>query len=122
MSIVNYTPHTVSVYEGATYNPAIRKYEGGTLTRCIPSCGVVLNARMDTTPVGDVEGVPCVRAHVVDVDPAPAFGPGDYFIVSTIYVNACKALGFDTSHMLTVDGAVVDSEGHVVGCVGFRRN
>ena len=43
-------------------------------------------------------------------------------MVSAVYLTACKALGRDTSRLLTVGGTVVDESGKVIGAAWLNRN
>lgn len=118
--------HTVNVFEGAIYDPAIRKYRGGRCVATIPFAGRMLSAKVSQTIAAPVEyegvEIPTLTPQIfTDVDPIPEDG-ADFYIVSAMYVNARKALGLDTSKLLTMGGTVVDDDGKIVGVVGFNRN
>lgn len=119
--------HAVNVVEGAVFDPKVRKYRGGEVVLSIPFSGRMLNAKAvqkDAEPL-TIEGVQVKTLSPQiweSVDPIPDASEADLCIVSAMYVAACKALGLDTSRLLTMAGTVVDGEGNVVGVTGFNRN
>lgn len=119
--------HAVNVVKGATFDPAIRKYRGGEVVVSIPFSGRMLNARAvqqaaEPLSIGGVM-VPTMTPQLWEsVDPIPGPEEADFCIVSAMYLSACKALGLDTSRLLTMANTVVDGEGHILGVTGFNRN
>lgn len=119
--------HAVNVYTGASFDPSVRKYRGGELIATIPFSGRMLSAKAaqesaDPVVVDGIE-IPTMSAQKwVAVDPIPDESECDYCIVSAMYVAACKALGFNTSRLLTMANTVVDADGRVIGVTGFNRN
>ncbi len=116
--------HEVNIIQGAVYNDSIRKYVGGQQVLSIPFSGTMLSANIveEQTAAIDVDGIniPTVTKRCISVDQIP--NTEDYFIVSVMYVNACKELKLDTSHLLTVGNSVVDEKGKVIGVIGLCRN
>lgn len=126
--IVNYTPHTVNLIAGAKFDPAIRKYRGGETILTIPSTGMVSAKSADQTElepilVNGVEISTISAPKWVSVDPLPEAEEGTLFIVSSLYVAACKKLGIPTDNLLTIGNAVVaDDNRTVFGCTCLVRN
>lgn len=118
--------HPVNIVGGATFDPTIRKYRGGDIIATVAPSGQMLNARLNVITGDDLTldgvSIPTTFQEVVDADPIPTLDDGDFAIVSALYLTACKALGWDTSHLLTMGPAVIDDVGHIVGTVGLVRN
>lgn len=119
--------HGVKVFTGCTYDPAIRKYRGGRLAVEIPYSGRMLSAKVsqeNAEPIFfDGVSIPVKTAQVFQsVDEIPGEDECDYCVVSAMYVAACKALGLDTSRLLTIGAPVADENGHVIGTVFLNRN
>lgn len=118
--------HPVNVFSGAEFDTSIRKFRGGNKIAEIPYAGFMLSAKAeqaDDEPIV-VEGVEVPTKSPqkwVSVDPLPE-GNDTLYIVSAMYVAACKELGLPTDRLLTVGQTVVDDSGRVIGCVGFNRN
>lgn len=118
--------HDVIVYKNAEFDPAIRKYRGGEIAATIPYAGFMLSARAaqaDDEPIV-VEGVEIPTKSPqkwVSVDPLPE-EEDTMYIVSAMYVAACKELGLPTDKLLTIGQTVVDETGRVAGCVNLNRN
>lgn len=119
--------HSVSVFKDAEFDTTIRKFRGGEKVAEIPFAGFMLNARasqVDGEPI-TVEGVEVptkTPQKWTSVDPLPDDTNDTMYIVSAMYVAACKELGLPTDKLLTIGQTVVDDAGHVIGCVGFNRN
>ena len=128
MKILSYVGgHPVNVYSGATFDASVRKYRGGEKVLEIPYAGRMLSAKVSQTAAEPVEidgvEIPTQTPQVfADVDSIPSAQECDLCIVSAMYVAACKALGYDTSRLLTMGGTVVDDDGRIIGVVGFNRN
>lgn len=119
--IKNCTPHPVNIINNATFNPEIRKYtaEGTTPDTTIPSEGM-LNAKIDTIPGPEIDGIPTFTKKIVGCDPLPELGPDDYVIVSALYASAVRATGGDTSKLLLVADPVMTPDGKTfLGCRGL---
>lgn len=120
--------HPIVIYRDAVFDPSIRRYRGGVPLVTIPAAGRMLSARplvQKELPSLYVEGqeIPLRSAPEWEfADPLPSRSECDYAVVSAMYVTACKALGRDTSRLLTVGGTVVDESGNVVGAVWLNRN
>lgn len=118
--------HSISVYKNAEFDPNIRKFRGGTKIAEIPFSGFMLSAKaeqVDGEPitVEDTEIPTKSPQKWTSVDPLPNTNDTLY-IVSAMYVAACRELGLPTDKLLTVGQTVVDEAGRVIGCVGFNRN
>lgn len=120
--------HSIVIYRGAVFDPVIRRYRGGVPVVTIPAAGRMLSARpcpQKELPSLWVEGeeIPLRSAPEWEsADPIPGLEECDYAVVSAMYVTACKALGWDTSRLLTVGGTVVDEGGKVIGAAWLNRN
>lgn len=116
--------HDVVVYADCEYDKRMRKYrvtEKSRIVAKIKYCGWTLNAYSERFPESELNGIPIGHApQFRDVDPVPE--GCDFAIVSTVYVAACKALGVDTSNLLTTGTAVIDDSNKVVGCIQLIRN
>ena len=122
--ISNYTPHPVNLYAYAKFDPSIRKYRGGVKIGTFTSVGM-LNAKMEEKTVFTREdGVVFKRTEIVGCDPYPINfeGSDEYIIVSQLYLSAARQMGWDTSHLLTIGGAVVDDAGRVIGAAFLTMN
>ena len=122
--ISNYTPHPVNLYKDARFDSSIRKYRGGVKIGTFSSVGM-LNARMEEKTVFTREdGVVFKRTEIIGCDPYPINfeGSDEYIIVSQLYLSAAKQMGWDTSHLLTIGGAVVDDAGRVIGAAFLTMN
>ena len=123
-SIINCTPHECNIYTGSVFDPACGKCRGGELVMTIPASGVVGVATPEIIPdepfmVGGLT-IPSVRRKYVRV--SPLFDEeGKLYIVSAVYAEAAKQLGYDTTHLLTPNGHVINDRGMVIGCTGFAR-
>ena len=128
MTIKSYVGgHSICIFAGCEYDPAIRKYRGGRQIAEIPYSGKMLNAhwqQSEAEPVLiDGAEIPTMSPHVFsDVDEIPGADECDYCVVSALYVAACKALGRPTDRLLTIGGTVVDETGRIIGCCSLNRN
>lgn len=120
--------HDIAIFEGAVYDPACRKYRGGACIARIPYAGRMLSAQaapqQELPPlVWEGRQIP-VRSALCwrSVDPMPPQEECDYAVVSVPYVTACKAMGMDTSRLLTIGGSVVDEKGRVIGACWLNQN
>lgn len=66
--------------------------------------GVPLNVTFEEAVAFNEGDLEVVKRVVKNIDILPAFG--DYFIVSHVYANACRALGLDTRRLLCVGDPV----------------
>jgi hypothetical protein len=131
MKIINCTPHAINIVEGATFETKARKFMKNETTKAVctiqPS-GIVLNAKAEDAKAEDIEYstidalVPTKKTVYVSVDSLP--GEGDMFLVSALFVSACKDLGIETSKLLTVGDPVYDSleKPFPIGALNLRRN
>lgn len=132
MSIINLTPHTITV---------LREEEGGSVSGVIgfgrgareaqfrqlaelPSAGVARAAtRKEAT--GSVwiggEEIPVERTVYGQVEDLPALDGETTYVVSLITAQAALAGGRTTDDLLVVGEAVRDSAGQIIGCTGFGR-
>jgi hypothetical protein len=116
-NIFNGTPHAINVVDGASFNPSIRKYTGGTVVLSIPSNGM-LNAKLSTVDLPAVDGIPVFGKAFTGVDALP--NGYDIYIVSAMYASAAKAAGVDMSKVYTVADPVYTDDGNsFLGCRGI---
>ena len=119
--------HSLKIYRNCVYDPSIRKYRGGTLLCEIPYSGRMLNAKIrqeEAAPLYyDGVAVPTLTPQIFEeVDRLPPETECDLCIVSALYAAACRALGRDTSRLLTIGPPVVNEDGITVGTVALNRN
>ena len=116
--------HGINIYAGAYYDGAIHKFRGGRKIFEIPFSGKFYSARPLDNPAAplSVNGVkvPTIRRTFGGIEPVP--DDGNLYIVSAMYVTACKEAGLDTSRLLTIGNPVVDENGRVIGCTCLIRN
>jgi hypothetical protein len=117
MKIFNGTPHAINIVEGATFNPAIRKFSGGQVIKVIPSNGM-LNAKMSTIELPSINGIPCFGKSFEGVDALPE--GFDIYIVSALFSSAMQKEGADMSKIFTIADPVMSEDGQTfVGCRGI---
>lgn len=115
--------HDVQIYRGTSFDPSIRKYRGGYLAATIPFSGKMLSAKVTQEDCDAIHGVPTKSKQIfTGVDPLPSDDGDTYYIVSAMYVAACKEVGYPTDKLLTIGGTVVDDEGRVIGAAFLNRN
>ncbi len=113
--------HDVVIFAECEYDAKIRKYRGGEIVKIIPYSGKMLSAQVSQDDAPFIDGVPTKTPQLFHfVDEVP--DDGNYYIVSAMYVAACKALKRDTSRLLTIGGTVVDDKGRTVGAAWLNRN
>ena len=125
MEILNYTPHPVHIYKDAEFDPSIRKYRGGTKISTFPSVGMLSAKMAEKTVSVREDGIVLKRTEIVGCDEYPIHKLNEsdtYLIVSQLYLSAAKQMGWDTSHLLTIGGAVVDDAGRVIGAAFLTMN
>lgn len=116
--IFNGTPHAINVVENSVFNPAIRKYTGGTVVLSIPSNGM-LNAKVSTVELPTVDGIPVFSKGFSGVDPLPE--GYDMYIVSAMYASAALRQGnIYMNNIYTVADPVYTEDGNsFIGCRGI---
>lgn len=126
MEILNCTPNTINIYSGAELDSRTKKWKGGHLINTFPSVGI-LNARMEEiTEYIREDGIIFKRTRTVEYscDELPILpeGANTYFIVTRVYLAVAKQKGWDTSHLLTAGGIVVDDAGNAIGTAFLNMN
>lgn len=120
---INCTPHAITIYAGAVYNPNTRKSKGGHMLISIPPSGHLASTKSDVAPAEPLmlNGtlIPTVNREYTSCTPLPK--DGRMYIVSTPYAVAAKKLGLDVSNLLTTHGVVVDDSGKQIGCTELVR-
>ena len=115
--IFNGTPHAINVIEDSVFNPAIRKYTGGTVILSIPS-NSMLNAKVSTIDLPSIDSIPVFGKSFSGVDPLPE--EFDIYIVSAMYASAAARNGVDMSKVYTVADPVYTEDGNsFLGCRGI---
>ena len=120
--IINYCPHDVTVFTGAIYDPSIGKYRGGNATVNFPSSGIVATATSSIKPCEPMEcsgvNIPMCNREFANCTKIP--DDDNLYIVSSVFAEACKALGCKfLDRLLTPYGLVVNDHGRTTGCVGM---
>ena len=86
----------------------------------------MLSAKMAEKTVSVREdGIVLKRTEIVGCDEYPIHKLNEsdtYLIVSQLYLSAAKQMGWDTSHLLTIGGAVVDEAGRTIGAAFLTMN
>lgn len=118
MEIFVGVPHDVNIITGSVFEPSIRKYVGGEISRTLPSNGV-LNAKIETTEVSNECGIPVFDKRVVECDPYPK-GYG-IVVVSALYASAYRKIhGTVPASMRIVADPVMSADGKTFrGCRGL---
>ena len=110
MKIKNYTPHKLVFFkeQDCDFDPKSRKLilrDGAKPILEIDSDGA-LNARIAQQDNGSLNingiAIPVVATSYDDVDELPELGDDEFAVVSFLYAQAAKGLGFDTSKLYTV--------------------
>ena len=121
--------HSLRIFADCVYDASIRKYRGGRQIAEIPYSGRMLSAKIAQTSSADLKfeggSIPTNTPQIFeDVDELPEEENCDYFVVSALYANACRALERDTSRLLCVDplSMVADEDGNVIGTMRLNRN
>lgn len=122
LKVINCCAHPVSVFAGTVFDPQAGKSRGGTEILRLPPSGIVATATsaVEALPSLDINGIPiptCKRAFV-KLTALPSEG---FCVVSSVYANAAKELGHDTTRLLTPYGNVIDNDGRIIGCTGLVR-
>lgn len=122
VKLINCCAHPVSVFAGTVYDPQAGKSRGGTEILRLQPSGIVATATsaVEALPCMEVDGVfvPTCRRSFVKVTDLPE---NELCVVSSVYANAAKELGLDTSRLLTPYGNVINEDGKIVGCTGLVR-
>ena len=119
--VFNGTPHAINVVEGATLDPAMRKFVGGEVINTIPSTKM-LNAKIESVQLrGFGNFLPLFDKDIVDCDEYPS--SPDVVVVSVIYASAYrKKFGFIPDSMYVVADPVMSSDGKTfLGCRGLTK-
>lgn len=123
LRVINCCPHTVSVIEGSIYDPSIGKSRGGKEILRFPASGIVATAKSSVELAEPVEvdgiAIPTCKRSFSTLSDLPQ--EGDLYIVSSVFAQAAKDLGEDTSKLLSPYGTVVGTDGKVIGCTGLVR-
>ena len=123
MSIKNMTPHAINVYSNVVFDPKIRKYHlsaTSALVESIEPSGKMLSAKMTEEEADPIGWIQTKRTKIVSADPIP--DGDDFYIVSQLYLSAARQMGWNTSNLLTIGGAVVDTDGRTIGAAFLVRN
>lgn len=112
-SIVNLTPHAVSIVG-----------EDGNVIATFEPAGVIARAAQTDVPVGQVEvadgiTVPIVSTSYGSPTDLPDPADGVYLVVSILTAQAAKAVGRSTSDLLVTSAPVRDEAGRIIGARQF---
>lgn len=123
VAFFNGTPHAINLIAGAVFDPLIRKAKGGEEIAEIPSSGILLSAKLSTSPTEYLgKGVTIAQQVVKSCDELPDEAKeADYIIVSALYASAYRQLhGEDGTPLVTIRDLVVAEDGKTPrGCAGF---
>lgn len=126
LKLKNYTPHEVIIFSNTVFDSTVRKNrltDDSEVILTLPSNGI-LNAQMEEVKdddLSDALGVPVIKKNVVSIDDIPA---GQDIIVSFPFATAAKAAGAipEGTRLFTINGAVVDDDGKIIGSAGLVLN
>jgi len=116
--IFNGTPHAINIVVGATFNQTLRKYTGGEVVLSIPSNGV-LNAKIPTTELAPIDGVPVFGKKIDGFDLLPE--GYDIIIVSALYASAIEGEPGSESVYTVADPVMSDDGQTFIGCRGICK-
>lgn len=102
-NIVNLTPHSINLYDGA-----------GALLHSIPPSGDVARVAQRRTNLSSVAGVPVTRSEFGNVTGLPRPKEGTIYIVSGLVLSRTTR-----SDVFAPGKAIRDSDGRVIGCEGL---
>jgi hypothetical protein len=117
--IFNGTPHSINIIDNGIFDPKIRKFvtDSPNIVKSIPSDGV-LSAKMTTTTLDPIDGIPVFHKGFTGVDSLP--DGFDIIIVSQLFVSGVVSQGGDTSKLFTVSDPVYSTDGKTIhGCGGI---
>ena len=103
-TIVNLTPHTVSILA-----------EDGTVFREFPSEGLA-RASQSQVYAGEIDGIELVRTSFGAPIGLPEPQMDTYYIVSLATANAARYAGRRVDDLLLTSDPVRDAEGRIIGC------
>ena len=124
MTIINLTPHEITVYAASDVKPAagqkgyVLAREGVEPIYRFPSRGCS-RASACETPLRDIAGIPVFSLTYGDPEGVPEWREGVYLIVSGLTAQACKHAGRRTDDLLTTARIVRDESGRIIGCTAF---
>jgi hypothetical protein len=111
MDIINLTPHEITIYND---NEVVKVY---------PPSGTIVRARSESTPAGELDGVPVVEfVFTADLDNLPEPAADTIYIVSTLAIQALPHPRYDVVAPDTgPESAIRDAAGKIVGIRRFQR-
>ena len=107
MTIINLTPHTVTIIG-----------EDGVIKATFPSQGIA-RATQSAQRVGELDGIELVSMQFGEPENLPDPVAGTYYVVSIITANAAKAVGRRVDDLLITADSVRDEAGRIIGCKRF---
>jgi hypothetical protein len=108
MRLVNLTPHAINLMAG---DATLTIQPSGVVARCATT-----RTQVDVLAVDGVQ-IPVNQIGFGAVQDLPAPQDGVLFVVSSLVANAAK----DRQDLLTVDDAVRDAGGNIIGCRALAR-
>ncbi len=117
--IFNGTPHSINIIDNGIFDPNIRKFvtDKPDIVKSIPS-DKVLSAKMTTTTLDPIDGIPVFHKGFTGVDSLP--DGFDIYIVSQLYVSGVMSQGGDVSKLYTISDPVYSMDGRTIhGCGGI---
>lgn len=104
MELVNLTPHVLNIHTGTD------------LIVLEPS-GRVARVRMDDEEIGEVDGIPVMKAVFGEVRGLPDPEPGVAYVVSRMVLSALQGQGRDD--VFAPGRLLCDENGRISGCMGL---
>lgn len=103
--IINLTPHPISITDGPTFEPS----------------GTIARVSVQQADAGNINGIPVKKQVFGDITGLPDPQDDTIFIVSTLVLEAAKAIGRNDLVAPNSANAVRDENGHIVSVPGFVR-
>jgi len=114
ISLVNLTPHEVTVYSQDGQTPILTIPPSGTVARVTPIARIV----------GYLNGIPIRKVEYGDITGLPEPQENTVFIVSTVVLIAAKEKGLDRRDLVSPDtnpdSCIRDSSGKIIGVKYFQ--
>ena len=108
VNLINLTPHAINLMAG---DATITVPPSGVVARCTTT-----RTQVDVLTVDGVQ-IPVNSLSFGEVQGLPAPKPDTMYVVSSLVANAAK----DRQDLLTVDDAVRDAGGNIIGCRALAR-
>ncbi len=122
MTILNCTPHTVTIInpETCTYVAKSRSYipnGSAEIIKTFEPSGIIPRCATKETRMADIDGIRCIGIEFGAIENLPEKKLGTFLIVSAIVAAAGRKLGRDD--LLVPSEMVRDEKGNIIGCLSL---